>query len=105
MPFIWDDIEWLLVDDEDKYDKSRFVVVRKLHLRLMTSVWQVMVSIKFNSVHSSSFNHLFAVFGFALMRGIMFIFSILRNSRLIESIDIYENLAKFHQLNSYRIEN
>ena len=30
MPFIWDDFEWILVDDDDPYDKSRFVVARKL---------------------------------------------------------------------------
>lgn len=33
MPFIWDDFEWLLVDDEDVYDKSRFVVARKLRVK------------------------------------------------------------------------
>lgn len=44
MPFIWDDLEWMLIDDEDKYDKSRFVVVRTLHVKLSTSLWQVMVS-------------------------------------------------------------
>lgn len=46
MPFIWDDLEWMLIDDEDKYDKSRFVVVRTLHVKLSTSLWQVMVSFR-----------------------------------------------------------
>lgn len=30
MPFIWDNFEWMLVNDEDPYDKSRFVVARKI---------------------------------------------------------------------------
>ena len=34
MPFIWDDFEWKLVDEEDEYDKSRFVVARKLHVKI-----------------------------------------------------------------------
>ncbi|XP_055297566.1 uncharacterized protein LOC129566055 [Sitodiplosis mosellana] len=33
MPFIWDDSEWMLIDNEDSYDKSRFVVARKLCVR------------------------------------------------------------------------
>lgn len=47
MPFIWDDIVWKLIDDEDSYDKSRFVVVRKLHIKLNTGLWQVVVGIFF----------------------------------------------------------
>lgn len=30
MPFIWDDNKWLMLDEEDEYDKTRFVIVRKL---------------------------------------------------------------------------
>lgn len=36
MPFIWDDFEWLLVDDEETYDKNRFVVTRKLSVKPKT---------------------------------------------------------------------
>lgn len=30
MPFIWDDNQYFLKDDEDTWDKSRFVIARKL---------------------------------------------------------------------------
>lgn len=30
MPFIWDDERYSWVDEDEKYDKKRFVVVRKL---------------------------------------------------------------------------
>lgn len=30
MPFIWDDGKYLLVDELEQYDKSRFVIARKL---------------------------------------------------------------------------
>lgn len=59
MPFIWDDIVWKLIDDEDLYDKSRFVVVRKLHIKQNTEPWQMIVSkfikiviMKIHSLHS-----------------------------------------------------
>ncbi|XP_031634994.1 uncharacterized protein LOC116348224 [Contarinia nasturtii] len=42
MPFICDDINWRYVDEEDQYDKSRYVVVRKLHITLNTGPWQVL---------------------------------------------------------------
>lgn len=45
MPFIWDDVTWKLIDDEEPYDKSRFVVVRKLHIELNTDPWQTLVRI------------------------------------------------------------
>lgn len=32
MPFIWDDNQYFLVDDEDEYDRSRFVIARKLFI-------------------------------------------------------------------------
>lgn len=47
MPFIWDDNEWMLIDDDDSYDQSRFVVVHKLHVKLNNSPWQIMVCIRF----------------------------------------------------------
>lgn len=34
MPFIWDDNKYQLVDDEDEYDKNRFVISRKLFISL-----------------------------------------------------------------------
>ncbi|XP_031623779.1 uncharacterized protein LOC116341063 [Contarinia nasturtii] len=34
MPFIWDDNEYQFIDDEDEYDKHRFVIVRKLFISL-----------------------------------------------------------------------
>lgn len=46
MPFIWDDVKWMLVDEDAPYDKSRFVIVRKLHIKLNKSPWQNTVSIK-----------------------------------------------------------
>lgn len=46
MPFIWDDIIWKLIDDEEAYDKNRFVVVRKLHIKLNMSPWQTLVCIE-----------------------------------------------------------
>lgn len=43
MPFIWDDNEWMLIDDDSIYDRSRFVVVHKLHVKLNDTAWQTMV--------------------------------------------------------------
>lgn len=34
MPFIWDDWEWKLIGDHVDYDRSRFVIARKLFVRL-----------------------------------------------------------------------
>lgn len=34
MPFIWDDNQYQLVDDEEEYDKSRFVIARKLFVSM-----------------------------------------------------------------------
>lgn len=34
MPFIWDDDKYQLVDNDDEYDKNRFVVARKLFISL-----------------------------------------------------------------------
>lgn len=41
MPFIWNDSEWMLVDDDDPYDKNSFVVVRKLRVNpvQLNAVW------------------------------------------------------------------
>lgn len=44
MPFIWDDVKWMLVDEDAPYDKSRFVIVQKLHIKLNKSPWQNIVS-------------------------------------------------------------
>lgn len=44
MPFIWDDNEWMLIDDDDSYDRNRFVVVHKLHVKLANGPWQIFVS-------------------------------------------------------------
>ncbi|XP_055306494.1 uncharacterized protein LOC129570795 [Sitodiplosis mosellana] len=49
MPFIWDDIVWKLIDEEDSYDKSRFVVVRKLHIKLNTGPFQVVPHTEFTA--------------------------------------------------------
>lgn len=35
MPLIWDDYQYSFVDDEDEYDKSCFVVSRKLFISLI----------------------------------------------------------------------
>lgn len=51
MPFIWDDNEWLLIDDDDSYDKNRFVVVHKLHVKLNESPWQILVRITWFYIH------------------------------------------------------
>lgn len=37
MPFIWNNIDYLLVDEQQEYDKNCFVVVRKLFVTLKTS--------------------------------------------------------------------
>lgn len=34
MPFLWDDNQYMLVDEADEYDKNRFVVARKLYVTL-----------------------------------------------------------------------
>lgn len=34
MPFIWDDNQYMLVDEADDYDKNRFVIARKLFVTL-----------------------------------------------------------------------
>lgn len=45
MPFIWDDFVWLLVDDEEPYDRNRFVVARKLRVKPNTDPQCSMVCI------------------------------------------------------------
>lgn len=50
MPFIWDDVNWMLLDNEELYDKSRFAVVRKLHIKLNRSPWQTMVILKLDDL-------------------------------------------------------
>lgn len=45
MPFIWDDNLYHFVDDEDEYDKSRFVIVRKLFVTLNKDEEDIPVSI------------------------------------------------------------
>lgn len=34
MPFIWDDLYWHVVGNNEEYDKNRFAVVRKLFIQL-----------------------------------------------------------------------
>lgn len=34
MPLIWDDNQYQLIDDDDEYDKNRFVIARKLFVTL-----------------------------------------------------------------------
>lgn len=34
MPFLWDDNQYKLVDEDDEYDKGRFVIARKLFVTL-----------------------------------------------------------------------
>lgn len=34
MPFIWDDNQYMLVDEADEYDRNRFVIARKLFITL-----------------------------------------------------------------------
>lgn len=34
MPLIWDDNQYKLIDEEDEYDKNRFVIARKLFVTL-----------------------------------------------------------------------
>lgn len=45
MPFIWDDNKYLFVDDEDEYDKDRFVIVRKIYVTLNKDEVELSVSI------------------------------------------------------------
>lgn len=45
MPFIWDDNQYHFVDDEDEYDKNRFVVVRKLFITLNKDEAKLPVSV------------------------------------------------------------
>lgn len=35
MPFIWDDEEYLLVDDQEEYNKDRFCIIRTLFVTPM----------------------------------------------------------------------
>lgn len=37
MPIIWDDQKYQLVDEQEEYDKKRFVIARKLFVELNTS--------------------------------------------------------------------
>lgn len=46
MPFIWDDNQYLLVDDEDEYDRSRYVIARKLFVSLAKEDAELAVSIQ-----------------------------------------------------------
>ena len=46
MAFIWDDLEWKWVDDQEPYDKSRFVVVQKLYVRPNTNPRYTLVCIE-----------------------------------------------------------
>lgn len=32
MPLIWDDNQYMLIDEDDEYDKNRFVIARKLFI-------------------------------------------------------------------------
>lgn len=34
MPLIWDDNKYMLIDEDDQYDKNRFVIARKLFVTL-----------------------------------------------------------------------
>lgn len=45
MPFIWDDNQYHFVDDEDEYEKNRFVIVRKLFVMLNKDEAELPVSI------------------------------------------------------------
>lgn len=45
MPFIWDDNQYMLLDEEDQYDKSRFVIARKLFITRNREDAESMVSI------------------------------------------------------------
>lgn len=33
MPYVWDDQDYLWVDDRQEYDKNQFVVVRKVFIK------------------------------------------------------------------------
>lgn len=45
MPFIWDDATWMFIDNDEDYDKNRFVLVKKLYLRLNTNQITGMVGV------------------------------------------------------------
>lgn len=47
MPFIWDDNRYFLVDDEEKYDKKRFVIARKLFVKPKDDKSMVSITIPF----------------------------------------------------------
>lgn len=85
MPFIWDDIVWKLIDDEDSYDKSRFVVVRKLHIKLNTGLWQVVVGIFFIPFQSKKKK---------IFKKIFFFTSRISSSQSIKSDGIFENMVQ-----------
>lgn len=48
MPFIWDDNKYLLVDDEDDYDRNRCVVARKLFITPNEENVKKSVSVRIN---------------------------------------------------------
>lgn len=46
MPFIWDDWEWKLIGDDEEFDYSRFVLVKKLFVKLKTTPTDANVSVQ-----------------------------------------------------------
>lgn len=44
MPFIWNNIDYLLIDEQEEYDKSQYKVVRRLCVAPNTSNNEVIVS-------------------------------------------------------------
>lgn len=41
MPFIWDDLDYMMIDETEKYDRSRFVIARKLFVTPSTFTHKV----------------------------------------------------------------
>lgn len=54
MPFIWDDNQYLLVDDEEKYDTNRYVIARKLFVTLTKEDVGLTVSVRSQSTSINS---------------------------------------------------
>lgn len=44
MPFIWNNIDYLVLDEQEEYDKSQYKVVRKLFVAPNTSNIEVSIS-------------------------------------------------------------
>lgn len=100
MPFISDDFEWKLVGDNVPYDKSRFVVVRKLRVK---------PNKRTVSTQTMKLHLLITIFVFANCNFYSFLFfshfSPFKYFWLIKFVNILKNMVKLSRLKYCRPKN